>query len=117
MNSYYLSKKILKYFPIKEYGKFARVCRNYQLAVIDAVFSLHCQKCHKSKCKIWRKFVNNNEPDHCWILLCQDCLKNDLEFSHFSPALPLKPGDKKDFWVTSDLPDSWLFLWAELPVN
>lgn len=123
MNNNYLAKKILKYYPVKEYANFARVCRAWQDAVSDAMFSLPCDKCHKTNKRTWRRFIKQRPY---WNLFCEDCVQDEagqiwkyrgsFGIGNFFPAIPLLPGSTNEFWVTTDIPTPWLLLWKELPV-
>lgn len=75
------------------------------------IYSISCQECHRHGIKVWKNLEKKK-----WNLYCTDCIKQKYPFcsSKFSAAIPLKPGETKYFWITSDISDSWYILWCIL---
>ena len=110
MDNYYLSIKIIKYLDYFEFYQASQVSTNWKKAARYLIYSIPCDLCHKKGIKMWRRmklFVDNNPEYHC--LECMT--KLDYHLIDYSPAIPLKSGQSKICWYTSDVPLIWSSLW------
>tara|TARA_R100001163_G_C5067592_1_gene206855 strand:- start:52 stop:474 length:423 start_codon:yes stop_codon:yes gene_type:complete len=135
ISDYYLAIKILQYIddPLT-WRKIIPLSKTWNKAIHSLLYSLICQECNKSGKRVWRRInhivfrnqllnnFNSSQPkinslSEIFNFYCDDCLPCETIYDDvpFQPAIPLKPGDTKEFWLTSDIPQEWIDLWKDLP--
>ena len=137
IDDYYLAIKILQYIDDPyAWRNIIPLSDNWKKAAKSLLYSLTCQECNKTGKRVWRRInhivfrshlfddsISNPAPpkinsrSEIFNFYCDDCLPVETIYDDlpFQPAIPLKPGDTKDFWLTSDIPQEWINLWKDLP--